>query len=50
MKKATAATIAFFYLVWSCAAVQLHEEGDSVVELRCSATPRRRRFCCGAAL
>jgi len=45
-KKARATAVAFFCLLWSCAAAQFHEEGDgtcrrlllSTVELRCNAT------------
>jgi hypothetical protein len=65
-KKATAAAVAFFYLVWSYVAAQLHEEGNGSycrlllhgVDLQRYAAPRKRRrqlpspssLYCGVAL
>ncbi len=57
-KKVTAAAVAFFCLVWSCAATQFHEEGDSncsrlllsTMELRGNAQLHEESsLCCGAA-
>jgi hypothetical protein len=50
-KKATVATVPFFFLLWNCAVAQHNEKGDGsyhrlllpLMELRCSTTQQRRR-------